>query len=139
MALMPKRIKHRKVQRGNAKGNATQGNTVRFGEYGLQAMERGWINSRQIEAGRIAATHFIKGEGKVYIRIFPHKPVTATPQETRMGKGKGEPEFYAAVVKPGTILYEIGGVPKDAAKQALNRIAHKMPLRLKFVERRMHQ
>jgi len=112
---------------------------VVFGEFGLQSTEPGWINSRQIEAGRIAANHFLRGEGKIYIRIFPHKPITCTPQETRMGKGKGEPEYYAAVVKPGTVLYEIAGVDRSVAKQALNRIAHKMPLRVKFVERRARQ
>lgn len=99
-------------------------------------MEAGWINSRQIEAGRITSAHFLKQEGKVYIRIFPHKTVTATPQETRMGKGKGEPQFYVACVKPGTILYEVSGVPKNIAKQVMNRIAHKMPVRVRFVERR---
>lgn len=139
MALMPKRVKYRKTQRGKLKGNATQGNTVTLGDYGLQSMEAGWISARQIEAGRIAAMHFLRHEGRVYIRIFPHKAITSTPQETRMGKGKGEPEFFAAAVKPGTVLYEIGGVPKDSAKQALNRIAHKLPLRVKFVERRLYQ
>lgn len=137
---MPKRVKFRKSQRGKAKGNATQGNTVQLGDFGLQSLEAGWISSRQIEAGRIAATHFLRHEGRVYIRIFPHKPITSTPQETRMGKGKGEPEFYAAVVKPGTVLYEIGGgIPKEMAKQALNRIAHKLPVKVKFVERRQYQ
>ncbi|WP_372368572.1 50S ribosomal protein L16 [Candidatus Uabimicrobium sp. HlEnr_7] len=136
MALMPKRQKYRKSQRGKIKGKANKGNAVAFGEYGLQSTQAGWINSRQIEAGRITSAHFLKGDGKVHIRIFPHKTVTATPQETRMGKGKGEPEYYVACVKPGSILYEIGGVPKSIAKQVMNRIAHKMPVRCKFVERR---
>lgn len=135
MALTPKRLKYRKSQRGNIKGNATQGNRVSFGDYAIQALEHGWINSRQIEAGRVAATHFLRHEGKVFIRIFPHKPVTSTPQETRMGKGKGEPEYYVAVVKPGSVLYEIGGVPKNVAKQALNRIAHKLPVEVRFIEK----
>ena len=139
MALMPKRVKYRKSQRGKLKGNATQGNTVTFGDYGLQSLEPGWISARQIEAGRVGAMHYLRHEGKIYIRIFPHKVITSTPQETRMGKGKGEPAFYAAAVKPGTILYEIGGVDIDAAKQALNRIAHKLPIKVKFVERRLHQ
>jgi large subunit ribosomal protein L16 len=136
MALMPKRVKFRKNQRGKIKGNATRGQTVEFGEYGLQSMELGWVSGRHLEAGRITATHLLQGEGRVYIRVFPHKSVTATPEETRMGKGKGEPEFYAAVVKPGTILFEIGGVPEASAKEALNRIAHKMPVRVRFVKRR---
>ncbi|HNZ66003.1 MAG: 50S ribosomal protein L16 [Planctomycetes bacterium] len=139
MALMPKRVKYRKSQRGRIKGNATQGNTVEFGDYGMQALEAAWISGRQIEAARIAANHLLRHEGRVYIRIFPHKPVTSTPQETRMGKGKGEPNFYAAVVKPGTILFEVGGVPKDTAKEALNRMAHKLPCRVKMAERRMYQ
>jgi large subunit ribosomal protein L16 len=136
MALMPKRVKFRKNQRGRIKGNATRGHTVEFGEFGLQSMEQGWVSGRQLEAGRITATHFLAGEGRVYIRVFPHKSVTSTPEETRMGKGKGEPEYYAAVVKPGTILFEVGGVPEAAAKEALNRIAHKMPIRVRFVKRR---
>ncbi|BBM85586.1 50S ribosomal protein L16 [Candidatus Uabimicrobium amorphum] len=133
---MPKRQKYRKSQRGKIRGKANKGNTVAFGEYGLQSTQAGWINSRQIEAGRITSAHFLKGSGKVHIRIFPHKTVTATPQETRMGKGKGEPEYYVACVKPGTVLYEIGGVPKEVAKQVMNRISHKMPVRCRFVERR---
>lgn len=135
MALMPKRVKYRKSHRGDIKTKAQRGNTIIRGEFGLQALEPGWINSRQIEAGRISANHFLRGEGKVHIRIFPHKPVTCTPQETRMGKGKGEPEFYVAVIKPGTILYEISGCSAAVAKQAMNRITHKMPLRTRFVER----
>ena len=135
MALMPKRVKHRKQQRGKNRGNATRGNKVSFGEYGIQCMTRGWITGRQIEAGRVAATHFLHREGKVYIRIFPDKPVSAKPLETRMGKGKGETDCWVAVVKPGTVLYEIGGVERDLAKQALNRVAHKMPVRCRFISR----
>jgi len=136
MALMPKRVKYRKSQRGKMKGNATRTNYVAFGEYGLQALETEWITGRQIEAGRVAATHFLHREGKVYIRIFPHKPVSSKPLETRMGKGKGEPEFWVATVKAGTILFEIGGVEEEVAKQALVRVAHKMPIRCRFVKRR---
>ncbi len=137
MRLMPKRVKFRKTQRGKIKGNATRGNTVCFGEYGLQSAEPGWITAQHIEAGRVAATQYVSREGKLVIRIFPHKPVTSKPIETRMGKGKGEPEKWVAVVKPGTILYEIGGVPEDMAKQAFARIAYKMPVRVRFVKRRM--
>ncbi len=136
MAMMPKRVKHRKSQRGKMKGNATRTNYVAFGEYGLQALETSWINGRQIEAGRVAATHFLHREGKVYIRIFPHKPISSKPLETRMGKGKGEPDFWAASVKPGHICFEIGGVSEDIAKQALLRVAHKMPIKCRFVKRR---
>jgi len=136
MALMPKRVKHRKEQRGKLKGNATRGITVQFGEYGLQSLDQGWISGRQIEAGRIGASHFLSGEGKLYIRLFPRKPITAIPLETRMGKGKGEPEYWAAVVKPGTIMYEIGGVPELTAKEVLARIAHKMPVKTRLVKRR---
>ncbi len=136
MALMPKRVKHRKSQRGKMKGNATRNNYVAFGEYGLQSLDTHWITGRHIEAGRVAATHFLHREGKVYIRVFPDKPVSSKPLETRMGKGKGEPEYWAASVKPGTILFEIGGVPEDIAKQALIRVAHKMPIRCRFVKRR---
>ena len=138
MALMPKRVKHRKQQRGRIRGEATRGNFVVFGEYGLQSMQKGWLSAQQIEAGRVAATHFLHGEGRIFIRIFPDKPISAQPAETRMGKGKGEPEYYAAVIKPGKVLYEIGGgLPEDLAKQALNRIAHKLPLRCRLVTRRM--
>ena len=135
MPLMPKRVKHRKQQRGHAKGNATRGNFVEFGDCGLQSLDRGWISAQQIEAGRVAATHFLHGEGRVYVRMFPDKPISAQAAETRMGKGKGEPEYYAAVVRPGKVLYEIGGVPEDVAKQALNRINHKLPVRCRFVLR----
>lgn len=138
MPMMPKRVKHRKEQRGKIKGEATRGNFVTFGEFGLQSLDNGWISARQIEAGRIGASHFLGGEGKLYIRIFPRKPITAIPLETRMGKGKGEPEYWAAVVKPGTMMYEIGGVPESVAKEVLARIAHKMPVKCRMVKRRTH-
>ena len=136
MPLMPKRVKYRKTQRGRVKGNATRGNRVNFGEWGLQAVEGGWLSAEAIEAGRITATHAIRGEGRLYIRVFPHKSVTAIPAETRMGKGKGEPEYWAAVIKPGMILFEIGGLPEAAARDALARVAYKMPFRCRFVTRR---
>ncbi len=136
MPLMPKRFKHRKWMRGRVKGNATRGNYVAFGDYGLQALEAGWVTARQIEAGRIAATHFMSREGKLWIRIFPHKPVTSKPAEVRMGKGKGEVDYHVAVVRPGTILYEIAGLDEDLARQALNRTAHKLGIRVRFVRRR---
>ena len=134
---MPKRIKFRKQQRGTMRGNATRGNYVAFGDYGLQALEAHWVSARQIEAGRIAAQHFLRRQGKVYIRIFPDKPVSKKPLETRMGKGKADTDFWAAPVKPGTMLYEIAGVPELLAKEALARIAHKMPVRCRFVGRRL--
>jgi large subunit ribosomal protein L16 len=136
MALMPKRVKHRKSQRGRIRGNATRGNRVVFGEYGLQAMEGGWISAATIEAGRIAAQQYIRGEGKLYIRIFPNKSITSIPLETRMGKGKGEPDYWAATVRPGTILYEIGGVTEQAAKICFARLAHKMPVRVRMTRRK---
>ena len=136
MALMPKRVKWRKYQRGRLKGNASKGNYVAFGDFGIQALSLGMITGRQLEAGRVAATHFLHREGKVYIRVFPHRSVSSKPLETRMGKGKGEPDYWVARVKPGTILYEIGGVPEEVAKQALVRVAHKMPVRCRFVLRR---
>jgi large subunit ribosomal protein L16 len=132
---MPKRVKFRKSQRGRVKGNATRGNTVAFGDYGLQTLEGGWLSAEAIEAGRITAAHSIRGEGRLYIRVFPHKSVTAIPLETRMGKGKGEPEFWAAVVKPGTILFELAGVPEAAAKAALAKVAYKMPFKCRLVTR----
>ncbi len=135
-ANMPKRVKYRKAQKGRVRGNATRGNTVAFGEYGLQSLEPGRVNARHIEAGRMAATHFLHREGRVYIRIFPHKPVSTKPLETRMGKGKGEPDYWTAVVYPGTVLYEIGGVDESVAKAALVRVAHKMPVKTRFVARR---
>lgn len=136
MVMMPKRVKYRKSQRGKMKGNACRSNFVAFGEYGLQVLERSWITAKNIEAGRVAATHFLRREGKVYIRLFPHKPVSAKPLETRMGKGKAEPKFWVARVRPGQICFEIGGVSEDVAKQALVRVAHKMPIRCRFVKRR---
>ena len=136
MAMMPKRVKHRKSQRGRIKGNATRGNRVVFGDFGLQAMEAGWIKAQTIEAGRIAATQYVRGEGRLYVRMFPHKSVTSTPLETRMGKGKGEPDFWAATVKPGTIMYELSGVSEQQARVCFARLAHKMPIRVRFVKRR---
>jgi len=135
-ANMPKRVKYRKAQKGRVRGNATRGNTVAFGDYGLQSLEPGRVTSRHIEAGRVAATHFLHREGRVYIRIFPDKPITSKPLETRMGKGKGEVDIWAAVVKPGTVMYEIGGVEESVAKTALLRIAHKLPVRTRFISRR---
>lgn len=137
MALMPRRVKHRKVQRGRIRGQASRGAHVVFGEYGLKSLEPAWLSARQIEAGRIAATHFLAHEGRIFIRVFPHKPISSKPADTRMGKGKGEPDFYAAVVKPGQVLFEIGGVPEELARQALARVAYKMPVRTKFVARRL--
>jgi large subunit ribosomal protein L16 len=136
MALMPKRVKHRKSQRGRIKGNATRGNTVVFGEFGLQTTQGGWISAQTIEAGRIAAQQYVRGEGRLYIRVFPNKPITSIPLETRMGKGKGEPEYWAAVVKPGTIIYELAGVTEEQAKICFARLAHKMPVRVRMVRRR---
>ena len=136
MALMPKRIKHRKVQRGRIKGDATRGNTVVFGDFGLQSLEPGWVKAQTIEAGRIAAQQYFRGDGKLYVRMFPHRSITSTPLETRMGKGKGEPEAWVATVKPGTILYEIGGVSEQQAKICFARLAHKMPVKVRMVRRR---
>jgi large subunit ribosomal protein L16 len=135
MALMPKRSKHRKTFRGRIKGFANRGNRVSFGEYGLQALDAGWITGRQIEAGRVAANRATGGAAKIWIRIFPHKPVSAKPAETRMGKGKGDVDFWAAVVKPGTVLFELGGVPEEKAKLAFKRVAHKMPVKVKMIRR----
>jgi large subunit ribosomal protein L16 len=136
MALMPKRVKYRKSQKGRVKGNATRGNYVAFGEFGLQSLEPGRISAQTIEAGRVVASHAVKGGGRLYIRVFPHKSVTAIPAETRMGKGKGEVEYWAAVVKPGTILYEVSGVSEDHAREIFARVAHKMPVTCRFVTRR---
>ena len=136
MALMPKRVKHRKSQRGRIKGNATRGNTVVFGDYGLQSMDAGWIKASTIEAGRIAAQQYVRGEGRLYVRLFPQKSITSTPLETRMGKGKGEPEAWVAVVKPGTVLYELAGVSEAQAKVCFARLAHKMPVNVRLVKRR---
>ena len=136
MALMPKRVKFRKSQRGRVRGQACRGNSVSFGDFGLQVLGAGWITARQIEAGRVAATHYLHREGRVFVRIFPHKPVSAKPVEVRMGKGKGEPSKWVACVRPGTVLYEIGGVEEGVAREALNRVAHKMPFRCRMVSRR---
>lgn len=137
MPMLPKRTKFRKQQRGKLRGNATRGNYVAFGDFGLQSLEAHWLTARQIEAGRIAAQHFLRRQGKIYIRVFPDKPVSKKPLETRMGKGKAEAEYWAARIKPGTILYEIAGVPEPMAKQAFARIAQKMPVRCRFVGRRL--
>ena len=136
MAMMPKRIKHRKQMRGKMNGLATRGQTVAFGDYGIQSLEAHWITARQLEAGRVAATHYLHREGKVYIRVFPDKPISSKPLETRMGKGKGETKDWVACVKPGTVLFEIGGVDDETAKQALVRVAHKMPVRCRLLARR---
>ena len=133
--LMPKRVKWRKQQRGRIRGKATRGNTVAFGEYGLQALEPGWITARNIEAGRVACTRNAP-EAKVWIRIFPHKSVTSRPAETRQGKGKGDVDFWCAVVKPGTVLYELGNCTEAAAKTAFNRVAHKLPIKVRMIQRR---
>jgi large subunit ribosomal protein L16 len=135
MDLMPSRVKWRKVQRGTLRGVAARGNEVAFGEYGLQALEWAWLTGRVIEAGRVAASRQAP-EARVYIRVFPHKPVSKKPLETRMGKGKGEPEFWAAVIRPGMVLFEIGGLPEAAARDCLARVAYKMPFRCRFVGRR---
>ena len=136
MPLMPKRVKYRKSQRGVIKGNASRANKVSYGEFGLQSLESGWLSAEAIEAGRITATHSVRGEGRLFIRVFPHKSVTSIPLETRMGKGKGEPEFWAAVIKPCMVLYEIGGLPEAAAKDALAKVAYKMPFKCRLVQRR---
>ena len=133
--LIPKRVKYRKQQRGRMKGKAVRGSTVTFGEYGLQAQEPGWITNAQIEAARIAMTRYIRRGGKVWVKIFPDKPVTARPAETRMGKGKGAPEYWVAVVKPGRVLFEIAGVTEDIAKEAMRLADHKLPIRTKFITR----
>ncbi|MEM8873095.1 MAG: 50S ribosomal protein L16 [Planctomycetota bacterium] len=136
MQMMPRRVKYRKSMRGKIRGNATRGNVVSFGEYGLQSTDPGWVTARQLEAGRIAVSHFLRREGKLYIRVFPNKSVSGKPLETRMGKGKGDIDYWCAVVKPGTVLYEIAGVSETLAKQALARVAHKMPVRTRFIHRR---
>jgi|SRR5215217_2004093 len=131
--LMPKRTKYRKMMKGRMRGKAYRGSNVAFGEFALQALEPAWVSSRQIEAARRSITNYLKRGGKVWIRIFPDKPVTQKPAETRMGSGKGNPEFWVAVVKPGRILFEVGGVPADRAEEALNRAAMKMPMDCRFV------
>ena len=133
--LMPKRVKYRRVQRGRMKGKASRGNVVTYGEFGLQAVEPGWIKSNQIEAARIAMTRYTKRGGQVWIKIFPDKPVTAKPAETRMGSGKGSPEYWVAVVKPGRVMFEIAGVPEETAREALRLASHKLPIKTKIVKR----
>ena len=133
--LMPKRVKHRRQHRGRMKGIATKGNTVSYGEYGLVAAEPAWITANQIEAARIAMTRYIKRGGDVYIKIFPHKPITKKPAEVRMGSGKGAPEYWVAVVKPGRVMFEIGGVSEEAAKEAMRLASHKLPIKCKFVKK----
>ena len=133
--LMPKRVKHRRVHRGRMTGKATKGNTVTYGEYGLVADECGWITSNQIEAARIAMTRYTKRGGKVYIKIFPHKSVTKKPAEVRMGSGKGSPEYWVAVVKPGRVMFEIGGVSEAVAREAIRLASHKLPIKCEFVKK----
>ncbi|HDD64915.1 MAG TPA: 50S ribosomal protein L16 [Firmicutes bacterium] len=134
---MPKRVKYRKMQRGRTKGRATRGNTVFFGEYGLKVLEPGWLTDAQIEAARVAITHCLKSKGKLWIRVFPDKSVTKKPAESRMGKGKGDVSHWVAVVLPGRILFEIGGVEEDLAKEALRLASYKIPFKTKIVERRL--
>ena len=133
MPLMPKRTKYRKMQKGRNRGRATRGNTITYGEFGLQALEAGWITSNQIEAARVAMTRFIKRGGNVWIKIFPAKPITKKPAETRMGSGKGGVEYYVAVVKPGRVLFEMAGIPEEVAKEAFRLAAHKLPIKTKFI------
>lgn len=133
--LMPKRVKYRKLQKGRMNGVATRGSKIDFGEFGLQATECGWITSRQIESARIAMTRHVKRGGKIWIRVFPHKSVTKKPAETRMGKGKGAPEGWVAVIKPGMVLYEMDGVAKEIAKEAFRLAAHKLPISTRFITR----
>ena len=131
--LLPKRVKHRRVQRGRLKGKATRGNKVTNGDYGIQALEPAWITSNQIEAARIAMTRYIKRGGQVWIKIFPDKPITEKPAETRMGSGKGSPEYWVAVVKPGRVMFEIGGVSEELAREAMRLAGHKLPIKTKFI------
>ncbi len=133
--LMPKKVKRRRQFKGRMKGAATRGTEVNFGDFGLQAVECGWLSSRQIEAARRAMTRYIKRGGKIWIRVFPHKPVTKKPAETRMGKGKGSPEYWVSVIKPGTMLYEMQGVAEEIAREAFRLAAHKLPMKTKFVSR----
>ena len=136
--LMPKKVKYRKQQKGKRRGKAWRGSEVTFGEYGLKALETGWVSDRQIEAGRVAITRFVKRGGKIWIRIFPDKPITKKPAETRMGKGKGPPEDWVAVVRPGRILYEMEGVPEERAREAFLLASHKLPIHTKFIMRGSH-
>ena len=133
--LMPKRVKWRKVQRGTMRGNAKGGTRVSFGDFGLQAMEPAWITARQIEAARVAMTRKIRRGGKVWVTIFPDKPITQKPAETRMGSGKGNPEFWVAVVRPGRVMFELSGIPEDLAREAMRVAGHKLPIKTKFVKR----
>ena len=133
--LSPKRVRHRKVQRGNMPGNATRGNSVVFGDFGLVSLDRMWITNRQIEAARVAMNRHIKRGGKLWVRIFPDKPYSKKPAETRMGKGKGAPEYWVAVVKPGTVMFELGGIEKKLAEEAMNLAGAKLPIKSKFVAR----
>lgn len=133
--LQPKRVKYRKQQRGRMKGNAQRGNTIAFGDYGLQTLDTGWITNRQIEAARVAMTRHMKRGGKVWIRIFPDKPITSKPAETRMGKGKGNPESWVAPVKPGRVMFELEGVPEDVARRAMQLASAKLPVKTKFLVR----
>lgn len=133
--LIPKRVKHRKQHRGRMAGKATKGNFIAYGEYGLQAIECGWITSRQIEAARVAMTRYMKRGGQVWIKIFPHKPITEKPAETRMGSGKGSPEYWVAVVKPGRVMFEVGGISEEIAREALRLAMHKLPVKCKFIKR----
>jgi large subunit ribosomal protein L16 len=135
MALMPKRVKYRKAHRGRRAGKATRGNAISFGNFGLKSLEAAWITQRQIEAARVALTRQMKRDGKVWIRIFPDKPFTKKPAETRMGKGKGAPEYWVAVVKPGTVMFEVGGVTQAVAREAMRLAGHKLPIKSKFVVR----
>ena len=135
MALMPKRVKHRKEQRGRVKGNASRGLTVSFGDWGLQAVEAGQVRGNTIEACRVAVSQYVRGEGKLYIRIFPNKPMTARPLETRMGTGKGEPDHWVSVVRPGKVLFELSGVSEAAARECFARVAYKLPVRVRLVGR----
>ena len=133
---MPKRVKRRRVHRGSMSGKSNKGNTVTYGDFGLMAMEPSWITSNQIEAARVAMTRYMKRGGKVWIKIFPHKPITRTPAETRMGAGKGSPEYWVAVVKPGRVLFELSGVAEEVAREAMRLASHKLPVKTKFVTRR---
>ena len=133
--LMPKRVKYRRVHRGRMKGQATRGNTLTYGDFGLVATEPAWITSNQIEAARIAMTRYIRRGGKVWIKIFPDKPVTEKPAETRMGSGKGSPEYWVSVVKPGRVMFEMNGVPLETAKEAMRLASHKLPIKCKFISR----
>jgi large subunit ribosomal protein L16 len=135
MALMPKRTKFRKVHRGRLKGIATRGHRVSFGDFGLQSLDYAWLSGRQIEAGRVAASRATDGQARVWIRVFPHKPVTSKPAEVRMGTGKGDVEFWAAEIKPGTVIMELGGLTEDKARLAFKRVAHKLPIKVKMIRR----